>query len=414
MSKNVFSLGEALSLRLEPLEARFGLKPGDLFQLAARQNTKRSFLFVSRVLGKHLPIRPSALLAAGKLLALSWLGEEDAEGWADVFRGSEEPFEQVWERLERSRHRLTPEERTLFVGFAETATGLARAVADCFDGELCYISTTRLACPGGAALTFDESHSHARTHLLYLDRDDPFLAGCRQAVLVDDELTTGRTALRLVRQLHSAFGIRRFTLLSLLDNSGGEERRAAEEELGVEIRSVSLLRGRLAGVETGVLPPAALTDLTGMAGEEPVWLDLAGAPLCGRRLLLAGDLALQRRRCREAAALLGPRPADALWLGTGEFIFAPALVAGFCGGGRFHSTTQSPVCPLPGSAVTSGVRFDPPDRYSPAGYLYNVPQVPCSQALILAEREAMDPAGLRQLAAYLRGRGAEEVTVCAL
>ena len=46
--------------------------------------------------------------------------------------------------LEHSRYSLGMEDRALFLGFAETATGLARAVADCFDGEMAYISTCLL------------------------------------------------------------------------------------------------------------------------------------------------------------------------------------------------------------------------------------------------------------------------------
>ena len=54
-----------------------------------------------------------------------------------------------------------------------------------------------------------------------MDPQDPFMAACQQVVLVDDELTTGNTALRLIRQLHKAYGIRRFTLMALVDNSDG-------------------------------------------------------------------------------------------------------------------------------------------------------------------------------------------------
>ena len=148
MSKAVFSLEPALELELEISETRFGLLPEDLFRLAVRQNTQRAFLFVSKVLGKHLPVEPAALLAAGKLLALAWLDQKDEQGWAGILKGSTaSPFFEVWDRLEHSRYSLGMEDRALFLGFAETATGLARAVADCFDGEMAYISTTRVAPP---------------------------------------------------------------------------------------------------------------------------------------------------------------------------------------------------------------------------------------------------------------------------
>lgn len=117
MSKAVFSLEPALELELEISETRFGLLPEDLFRLAVRQNTQRAFLFVSKVLGKHLPVEPAALLAAGKLLALAWLDQKDEQGWAGILKGSTaSPFPEVWDRLEHSRYSLGMEDRALFLG----------------------------------------------------------------------------------------------------------------------------------------------------------------------------------------------------------------------------------------------------------------------------------------------------------
>lgn len=417
MSKAVFSLEPALELELEISETRFGLLPEDLFRLAVRQNTQRAFLFVSKVLGKHLPVEPAAFLAAGKLLALAWLDQKDEQGWAGILKGSTaSPFSEVWDRLEHSRYSLGMEDRALFLGFAETATGLARAVADCFDGEMAYISTTRVDRAGASPLTFDEAHSHARTHRLYLDPHDPFMAACQQVVLVDDELTTGNTALRLIRQLHAVYGIRRFTLMVLVDNSEGSNRRAIEQELGIEIRVFSLLRGHIAQVRTGELPPLSLSDYRGAAGEAPALLSLPGNALSDRTLQSASALALQRARCRSIATQLGPAPSETstLYLGAGEFIYAPALISGFCGGHAFHSTTQSPVFPMAGSAIVSGVCFDPPDSYSPVGYLYNVPDHVYQEATLFVEEGTLRPAGIGQLAAYLKSKGIGKVTVVAL
>ena len=89
-----YSLGDTLRLHMEVHASRFGLKPEDLFELAVRRNSKRSFLFVSRVLGKHLPIRPSALLAAGKLLALAYLGAV-SYSHLDVYKRQEWKFAAV-------------------------------------------------------------------------------------------------------------------------------------------------------------------------------------------------------------------------------------------------------------------------------------------------------------------------------
>ncbi|WP_020560565.1 phosphoribosyltransferase domain-containing protein [Thiofilum flexile] len=43
--------------------------PYDLFGFAERRNPKRSFLFVSKVLGRHIPVAPSLMRRATDTLA---------------------------------------------------------------------------------------------------------------------------------------------------------------------------------------------------------------------------------------------------------------------------------------------------------------------------------------------------------
>lgn len=416
MSRVSRSVGEHLRLTLELDRLRFGLTPDDLFRLAFRQNRQRAFLFVSPVLGKHIPQRPAALLAAGRLLSLALEGAESPGRWADVLRGTDRTdFPTLMEELEQGQICLGPEERTLFVGFAETATGLARSVAANYQGECAYISTTRLDLPGREPVTFEESHSHAKTHRLYLDGQEEFAASCQRAVIIDDEFTTGSTALKLAEALHRRFGIARFVLLSLLDWTDGG-RRALEEELSIRIEQVSLLHGTICGVEAGALPPAALDDWQDRAGAgEGVRTCSTDQHLRMGRFLQRPDAQRQDRlACRAAAESMGPADEDTLVLGMGELIYEPALIAGYLGAGAFHSATQSPVYPLPGSAIESGVRFDPPDTYSGAGYLYNVPQGKYRRAILLSEGETARPQALAQLADWLKSRGCGRTEVVLL
>ncbi|PNB52524.1 hypothetical protein C1X64_35190, partial [Pseudomonas sp. GW456-E7] len=61
-----------------------------LFEMAARVNKKRGFLFVSKVLGKHIPVHPLKPLLASGLLALEYAerktGRELKEK-ADILNG---------------------------------------------------------------------------------------------------------------------------------------------------------------------------------------------------------------------------------------------------------------------------------------------------------------------------------------
>ncbi len=413
MKQMTFPIGRALRLTLETKPPRFGLAPERLFGLALRDNPNRAFLFVSRVLGKHIPIRPIVLPAAGRLLSLAMEGAPDAEaeGWLKVLYGEDgASFPELMERLGRERIFIPPEEPTLFIGFAETATGLGRAVAGCYTGSCAYVSTTRLDIGAPAPLTFEESHSHARTHLLHL----PDVEGYKRAVIIDDEFTTGRTALRLAEMLHKEYGIKRFTLLSLLDWTDGSERRALEGRTGIKIGQVSLMHGRVVeAIRTGTTGNG-LDDWRGKACP-PAHIRGAsqGIPM-GRTLLMPDALEESRRFCKGIAEGLGQADADTLFLGTGEFIYEPALIAGYCGAEAFHSSTQSPVHAIPGTAIESGVHFDPAERYSGAGYLYNVPEGKYRNAFIFAEAKALQREGLDQLADWLHWKGCEMVEVVAL
>ena len=87
------------------------------------------------------------------------------------------------------------------LGFAETATALGHCVAEALGGAD-YLHSTRRSVAGVAtAGAFVEEHSHHTGHLV-LPSDPGLLAGPRPLVLVDDELSTGRTAVNTITALH--------------------------------------------------------------------------------------------------------------------------------------------------------------------------------------------------------------------
>jgi hypothetical protein len=145
----------------------------DLLAFAARDNAKRGFLFVSKVLGKHWPVRPSTLRASHDALAA----------------------------------KLQIDERpTLFIGMAETAVGLGQGVFEAalrLGGQGFYLNTSRYPIGGGQTLHFEESHSHApQVGLVWSKALAAFAEKAVRLVLIDDELSTGNTLVHLWQVLH--------------------------------------------------------------------------------------------------------------------------------------------------------------------------------------------------------------------
>ncbi|MET9454225.1 phosphoribosyltransferase [Streptomyces canus] len=166
----------------------------DLLGLALRRNPKRAHLLVSNVLGKHVPQSPSVVYGQGFALGRrvrDLLGDEEAA-------------------------------RAVVLGYAETATGLGHSVADGI-ALAPYLHSTRRPVPGVTpAGGFEESHSHATSHLL-LPEDPALLAGDGPLVLVDDEFSTGNTVLNTIRDLHARYPRSRYVVVALVDMRSEED-----------------------------------------------------------------------------------------------------------------------------------------------------------------------------------------------
>lgn len=333
----------------------------DLVGLAVRRNPKRAHLLVSSVLGKHIPTDPHTVLAASSLLGATvaaTLGERVAD--AVVF------------------------------GYAETATALGHGVA----AELgaWYVHSTRRAVAGVPdAARFEEAHSHATTHLV-LAADPDRLHGAGPLVLVDDELSTGRTALATITALHEGSSRSRYVVAALVDLRSDDDRARFEtvaRDLGVRIDVVALATGRVTlppdvldrgtALAAGIAPPVAATGpvgaLTRVAVQWP-----REVPDGGRHGVTAAQTAAL---CSTSAAVAADLRTgeDVVVLGTEELMYAPLRIAAALADRapgtrvRFSATTRSPVLPVddPGYAVRRGVVFPAHDTVDDAArFVYNV------------------------------------------
>jgi hypothetical protein len=189
----------------------------DLLGLALRRNPKRAHLLVSNVLGKHVPQSPSVVYGHGFALGRR----------VRALLGAGEAAEAV------------------VLGYAETATGLGHSVADGI-GTAPYLHSTRRPVPGVApAGGFEESHSHATSHLL-LPENPGLLAGDGPLVLVDDEFSTGNTVLNTVRDLHERYPRGRYVVVALVDMRSPADADRLEDfarEIGARVDLVTAASG---------------------------------------------------------------------------------------------------------------------------------------------------------------------------
>ncbi|MFF3780171.1 phosphoribosyltransferase [Streptomyces sp. NPDC001933] len=377
----------------------------DLLGLALRRNPKRAHLLVSNVLGKHVPQKPSVVYGTGFELGRrvrELLGEAEAC-------------------------------RAVVLGYAETATGLGHAVADGL-GVAPYLHSTRRPVEGVArAGGFEESHSHATSHLL-LPEDPALLAGDRgpagpegaegtegaegaegadtdaPLVLVDDEFSTGNTVLNTIRALHERYPRSRYVIVALVDmRSPADRGRLAgfAAEIGARVDLVArgsgtvilpegvLAKGQalVAAHESG---PAGATahGAAGSAGTAApgfrpcTRVDLrwpAGVPDGGRHGFTPAHRAVLEPALPAMAARIAGALGDArrvLVLGFEELMYAPlrlgtALEDHTDAEVRYSTTTRSPVLAVddPGYAIRTRLVF--PAHDNPADgpgdrYAYNV------------------------------------------
>lgn len=189
---------------------------------AARNNPRRGFLFVSKLLGKHWPSAPSEMAAAHGTLAARLPGPGSRPA--------------------------------LFVGMAETATGLGQGVFEAYlaqhgEASAIYVQTTRYPLSGAQTLGFEERHSHAQSLRLHWPEQpelrEAFL-NASMLVLVDDELSTGLTFRSLMTAYRSINpDLQRVCLVSLTDFMGHEARAQWGGE-ATQVDFISLLSGAVA------------------------------------------------------------------------------------------------------------------------------------------------------------------------
>ncbi len=402
------SLGQNLKVSLNINDTKYNIKWPSLFSMAARKNPKRDFLFVSKVLGKHIPIKPITLDIIGAILCRLWVEEREKHTSSDIdilvealeyFQDDEHNNEFPDDLLNKVQKILNSpielKHKTLFIGFAETATGIAQAVFSNSTNSF-YIHTTREQISSiEQSIFFKEEHSHATNHMLYPLNPNIF-EEVDDIVLIDDEITTGKTALNLMKTLPAS---KHFGVISILDWRSKENLEMYKQETSRKIDVCSLITGTISCAKSGDLGFADTSeDYTNalLPSFEEICLEnnysIEDLVTYTGRFGISSDQQniINEEIKKISSALISKRTSgNCLCLGTGEFIYLPCKISGNLGDNVFyHSTTRSPVYPLDESnyAIKNKVAFPSPDDKHLTNYIYNIPKDFYKEAFIFSEK----------------------------
>ena len=318
----------------------------DLLGFAERINPKRAFLFVSKVLGRHIPVSPHIMRHAFTDLAELVAGDLP--------------------------------EPVLVIGMAETAVGLGAGVHQVLQQrypEAIYVTTTRHPVHGAPLLArFLEEHSHAQDQLLYGSPDAELqqqILNSKSIVLVDDEASTGKTFVNLIHALQQA-GLNQISHVvtaTLADWSSGIH------IADLNCQSVALMTGkwqwRDAEHPIQINMPKVATVAFGA-------FDTLAQPTWGR--LPIQDSGAHIR--------LAVQPDERiLVLGSGEYVWSSFLLAEYLqqqgADVKFSAITRSPIAV--GHAIQSALAFSDNYGLGIQNFVYNINPLEYDRILITVE-----------------------------
>ena len=348
-----------------------------LMRIAKRvNNTKRTYLLVNPLQAKHIPVSPSKALDM-----MGCLGDKLVKKYPDT---------------------------RLVIGFAETATAAGAAVASCFPHDCVYLPTTREDIPGVTDwVLFSEEHSHATEQKLCGEHLAGWIADTPSVIFVDDEISTGKTLLNMIRKLQEQYPqlkAKKLAAASLLNRVSPEHERLLLEA-GVNCEYLVKATGSgpeqaVEGIQASEAPPVKAVDHAYAHRQldcpplpnprEGIWIQsyLQDCEQMAQEILSQAGLALKGID-------------NIVVLGTEECMY-PALILGKrleekgyqvkC-----HATTRSPIgiCRAPGYPITNGNKlrsFYAEDRST---YLYNLE--PCGALVVVSDTPKPDLAAFNDL-----------------
>ncbi|MGP4905132.1 phosphoribosyltransferase domain-containing protein [Psychrobacter faecalis] len=375
-----------LTYQTNSATAKDGTKPSNHYQLedllgfAQRINPKRAFLFVSKVLGRHIPVAPSTMRHAFTDLA-----------------------------------NLVPDdlpEPILVIGMAETAVGLSAGVHQALQTRYpsaLLLNSTRHTQHNEdntetLLTTFSEDHSHASQHLIYQSADtvtQAQLLASKTLIMVDDEASTGNTCVNVVTALRNAGldNLEQVHLTTLVDWSLNQNQSNANDDtIATRLPNIDFHRHHLLSgawqwtdapnPESITMPSVDTTEAgshtlgdTGNWGRFPTLDSTDGFDNYLLRFQAALNVfnqqaQLEKEQLEKRQLNKKQLPKRILVLGSNEFVWLPFLLAEWLetqtqnATVKFSALTRSPIAL--GGAINTMLSFSDNYGLGMTNFAYNV------------------------------------------
>lgn len=363
----------------------------ELYKIAKRENnTKRPYLLVNPLQGKHIPVSPAKSL---------------------------EVFKELSDKLSLKYKG----EKLLIIGFAETATAIGAAVACNILEAKYFIQTTREIITDARYLLFSETHSHATEQKLVSNNLHEMIEETDRIVFIEDEVTTGNTILSIINIMKDRYSLLspKFGIGSILNSMTTDTLNKFSKD---DIDCTYILKlgnENYTEIANGYSSDSTLCRKTDFELDDNVQI-IINNYLNSR---VGVDVLSYKKSCSNLAESVNSyidcselEEKDILVLGTEEFMY-PAM---YCAriiektfsakSVSFHATTRSPIVPCsednyPIKSRNELVSFYDKDRVT---YLYNLKKY--DKAIVIHDSDYPN-FGLCSLKATLNKYGCNDITI---
>ena len=362
----------------------------DLVRLAKRENnSKRPYLYVNPVQGKHIPTDPRDTLGMCKALA-------------DIINNAYK------------------DDRLYVIGFAETATGIAAGICSFMDNAVYYQNTTREYREGEQYLYFTESHSHATDQMLCSFGIEECIGNIDRIVFIDDEVTTGSTICKLIDIIKKRYRSDnvKYSIASVL-NSMTSERIKELKENGIECIFLSGIPHEYKKDSIMNISFDKERHITITAESEPKYRKMTFIGRGNSRMITKFS-EYKKNIMDYANSVIGYMDSDhfenVLVLGTEEFMYPTFCVgemlirSGIAENVRIHSTTRSPIVASDTADYPLYLRYQLRSLYDErrTTFIYNLKRY--DRVIILTDTQEYNR-GLWELCRALESVGNNNITV---